>query len=164
MIRNTNNEILKNLYGVFEDLKVKLDARSTSPNPSCKGGVVVERSKSKKNFLALPSTSPRTCFASYRDAYSDFYIRTADLAMIGFRKHFLKKVFSVALVLASVLFPALVAAASVGFYAGTFDPPTSGEIAIVRCALGDSSVNKECQDIGKTISRVMVLVNRPNND
>ena len=34
MIRNTNNEILKNLYGVFEDLKVKLDAQSTSPNPS----------------------------------------------------------------------------------------------------------------------------------
>jgi nicotinic acid mononucleotide adenylyltransferase len=164
MIRNTNNEILKNLYGVFEDLKVKLDARSTSPNPSYKGGVVVERSKSKKNFLALPSTSPRTCFASYRDAYSDFYIRTADLAMIGFRKHFLKKVFSVALVLASVLFPTMVIAASVGFYAGTFDPPTSGEIAIVRCALGDSSVNKECQDIGKTISRVVVLVNRPNND
>jgi hypothetical protein len=49
MIRNTNNEILKNLYGVFEDLKVKLDTQSTSPNPSYKGGVVIERSKSKKS-------------------------------------------------------------------------------------------------------------------
>ena len=124
---------------------------------------MVERSKSKKNFLALPSTSPRTCFASYRDAYSDFYIRTADLAMIGSKKYFWK-VFSVAFATASVLFPAMVAAASVGFYAGTFDPPTQAEMGMVRCALGDASVHKECPDIGKTISRVVVVVNQAGDE
>jgi nicotinic acid mononucleotide adenylyltransferase len=60
----------------------------------------------------------------------------------------------------SVLSPPIAVAATVGFYAGIFDPPTSGEIAIVRCAFGDSSVHKECQDIGKTISRVVVVVNQ----
>ena len=51
--------------------------------------------------------------------------------MIGFRKHFLKKVFPVAFATASVLFAAMVMAATVGFYAGTFDPPTQAEIAMV---------------------------------
>ena len=57
MIRNTNNEILKNLYGVFEDLKVKLDAQSTSPNPSLqslqrRGGGRAEQKQEK--FLGAP--------------------------------------------------------------------------------------------------------------
>ena len=84
--------------------------------------------------------------------------------MIGFRKHFLKKVFSVALVLASLLFPALVAAATVGFYAGTFDPPTQLEIGMLRCALGDAGVWKECGGIGKTIARLVVSVNQSHDE
>ena len=55
-------------------------------------------------------------------------------------------------------------AVTVGFYAGTFDPPTQTELGIVRCALGDAGFHKECQEIGKTISRVVVLVNQPNDD
>jgi nicotinic acid mononucleotide adenylyltransferase len=55
-------------------------------------------------------------------------------------------------------------AVTVGFYAGTFDPPTSGEMAMVRCAFGDSSVHKECPDIAKTISRVVVAVNQAGGD
>ena len=58
------------------------------------------------------------------------------------------------------LFPPMAMAITVGFYAGTFDPPTLGEMAMVRCAFGDASVHQECQDIGKTISRVVVVVNQ----
>ena len=61
-------------------------------------------------------------------------------------------------------FPPMAGAVTVGFYAGTFDPPTSGEMAMVRCAFGDSSVHKECSDIGKTISRVVVAVNQAGGD
>jgi hypothetical protein len=72
------------------------------------------------------------------------------------------------LILAVVSFPVgfapMAMAVSVGFYAGTFDPPTSGEIAIVRCAFGDASVHKECRDIGKTISRVVVVVNQAGDE
>lgn len=49
-------------------------------------------------------------------------------------------------------------AASVGFYAGTFDPPTRAEIAAIRCALGDAALPRECQKIGKKFSRLVVLV------
>ena len=45
-----------------------------------------------------------------------------------------------------------------------FDPPTLGEMAIVRCAFGDASVHKECRDVGKTISRVVVVVNQAGNE
>ena len=51
-------------------------------------------------------------------------------------------------------------AVTLGFYAGSFDPPTLAEMAIVRCAFGDANVHKECQDVGKTISRVVVAVNQ----
>ena len=60
----------------------------------------------------------------------------------------------------SVLFPLIAGAAIVGFYAGAFDPPTQAELGIVRCALGDASSHKECQEIGKAISRVVVVVNQ----
>ena len=79
--------------------------------------------------------------------------------MIGFRKHFLKKVFPVAFATASVLFPAMAMAATVGFYAGTFDPPTQAEMGMVRCALGDTSFHKQCAQIGKPLSRIVVSVN-----
>jgi nicotinic acid mononucleotide adenylyltransferase len=68
-----------------------------------------------------------------------------------------------ALATASVLFPAMVLATTVGFYAGTFDPPTRAEIAILRCALGDGSVRKECVGIGKTIARLVVSVNESSD-
>ena len=50
--------------------------------------------------------------------------------MVGFGKHALKKVFPVALFTALVLLPPMVMAATVGFYAGTFDPPTQVEIGM----------------------------------
>jgi hypothetical protein len=64
----------------------------------------------------------------------------------------------------SVLFPPMAGAVTVGFYAGTFDPPTLREMVMVRCAFGDASVHKECQDIGKKISRVVVVVNQAGDE
>jgi len=64
----------------------------------------------------------------------------------------------------SALFPPMAMAATVGFYAGSFDPPTLGEIAIARCALGDAGVHKDCQDIGKRISRMVVVVNQAGDE
>jgi uridine phosphorylase len=93
-----------------------------------------------------------------------FDIRTADLAMVGFGKHSLKKVFAVAFVTLSVLLPPMAIAATVGFYAGTFDPPTQAEIAMLRCALGDASVQKECAETGKTIARLVVSVNQSHDE
>jgi hypothetical protein len=49
-------------------------------------------------------------------------------------------------------------AASVGFYAGSFDPPTESEIRMIRCALGDAGLHRACVEIGQKISRVVVLV------
>ena len=54
-------------------------------------------------------------------------------------------------------------AATVGFYAGTFDPPTRTEIAMLRCALGDAAVSKECAATGKTIERLVVSVNESSD-
>jgi hypothetical protein len=48
--------------------------------------------------------------------------------------------------------------ASVGFYASTFDPPSRSQIRMIRCALGDDSLHKECAEIGKSVSRLIVLV------
>src|SRR5215510_12055405 len=62
------------------------------------------------------------------------------------------------------LFLPMAMAATVGFYAGSFDPPTLGEIAIARCALGDAGVHKDCQDIGKKISRLVVVVNQAGDE
>ena len=64
----------------------------------------------------------------------------------------------------AVLFAPMAMAASVGFYAGTFDPPTQAEIGMLRCALGDASVRKECAGIGKTIARLVVSVNESSDE
>jgi len=64
----------------------------------------------------------------------------------------------------SFIFPAIAGAFTVGFYAGTFDPPTLREMALVRCAFGDASVHKECPDIGKKISRVVIVVNQADDE
>ena len=74
------------------------------------------------------------------------------------------KYFLVAFATTAVLFPAMAIAATVGFYAGTFDPPTLREMAMVGCAFGDASVHKDCQDIGKNISRVVVVVNQAGDE
>ena len=58
----------------------------------------------------------------------------------------------------------MVMAATVGFYAGTFDPPTQSEISMLRCALGDARVRKECAGIGKTIARLVVSVNESSDE
>ncbi|HUK41308.1 MAG TPA: hypothetical protein VLX11_09700, partial [Candidatus Acidoferrales bacterium] len=64
----------------------------------------------------------------------------------------------------SLIFPPMAGAVTVGFYAGSFDPPTRAEVGIVRCAFGDAGVHKECQDIGKKISRVVVVVNEAGDE
>src|SRR5262252_8777402 len=74
------------------------------------------------------------------------------------------KYFPVAFATTAVLFPAMAIAATVGFYAGTFDPPTLREMAMVGCAFGDASVHKDCQDIGKKISLVVVVVNQAGDE
>ncbi|MGN6718135.1 MAG: hypothetical protein ACTHLX_12145, partial [Candidatus Binatia bacterium] len=69
------------------------------------------------------------------------------------------------LVFLSLIFPSMArAAVTVGFYAGTFDPPTLREMAMVRCAFGDAAVHKECPDIGKKISRVVIVVNQAGDE
>ncbi len=69
-----------------------------------------------------------------------------------------------AFVSVAVLFAPMAMAATVGFYAGTFDPPTQAEIGMLRCALGDASVRKECAGIGKTIARLVVSVNESSDE
>src|SRR4026208_2370412 len=64
----------------------------------------------------------------------------------------------------SFIFPPIAGAFTVGFYAGTFDPPTLREMAMVRCAFGDASVHKECPDIGKKNSRVVLVVNQAGDE
>src|SRR4030095_5078982 len=49
-------------------------------------------------------------------------------------------------------------AASVGFYASTFDPPARSQVGMIHCALGGDRLDKECGEIGKSISRLEVLV------
>ncbi|MGB7948040.1 MAG: hypothetical protein WCH75_10195, partial [Candidatus Binatia bacterium] len=63
----------------------------------------------------------------------------------------------------AVFFPSMARAMTVGFYAGSFDPPTLAEIGMMRCALGDAGVRKECADIGKTITRLVISVD-PSSD
>jgi nicotinic acid mononucleotide adenylyltransferase/uridine phosphorylase len=50
------------------------------------------------------------------------------------------------------------AAGSVGCYSGTFDPPTQAQLKIIACALGDVAFPKECREIGKQISHLVVSV------
>jgi hypothetical protein len=74
------------------------------------------------------------------------------------------KYFLVTFLTVAVWFAPMAMAASVGFYAGTFDPPTQAEIGMLRCALGDISVGKECAEIGKTIARLVVSVNQSHDE
>src|SRR5262245_54862230 len=78
--------------------------------------------------------------------------------MIEFGKHRLLILFLAAWAMASVSLAPTAIAASVGFYASTFDPPTRSEIRMIRCALGDDSLRKDCGEIGKSVSRLVILV------
>ena len=84
--------------------------------------------------------------------------------MVGFGKHSLNRVFPVAFLTVSVLFPAMVMAATLGFYAGTFDPPTQAEMGMVRCAFGDTSFHKQYAQIGNPLSRIVVSVNESGEE
>jgi len=55
-------------------------------------------------------------------------------------------------------FATTASAGSVGFYSGTFDPPTQAQVKVIACALGDVAFPKECQEIGKQISHLVVSV------
>jgi uridine phosphorylase len=78
--------------------------------------------------------------------------------MVKFGKHRPVILFLVAFAAVSVSSVPKAIAASVGFYASTFDPPTRSQIRMIHCALGDDPLHKECGEIGKGISRVVVLV------
>src|SRR5215475_9767003 len=78
--------------------------------------------------------------------------------MIEFGKH-RPLILLLAAFVALSIFPVPKAiAAAVGFYASTFDPPTRSEIRMIRCALGDDSLRKDCGEIGKSVSRMVILV------
>jgi uridine phosphorylase len=78
--------------------------------------------------------------------------------MVRFGKNRPLILFLVAFATASVSAASMAIAASVGFYASTFDPPTRSQIRMIHCALGDDPLHKECGEIGKSISRLVVLV------
>lgn len=69
------------------------------------------------------------------------------------------KLFSLAFALLSVFHAPTAMAVGVGIYAGTFDPPTQGQLRMIRCAVGDVRGNSECEALGKQIARLVVLVN-----
>src|SRR5262247_93270 len=78
--------------------------------------------------------------------------------MIEFGKH-RPLILLLAAFVALSIFPVPKAiAAAVGFYASTFDPPTRSQIGMIRCALGDDSLRKDCGEIGKSVSRLVILV------
>ena len=78
--------------------------------------------------------------------------------MVKFGKHRPVILFLVAFAAVSVSSVPKAIAASAGFYASTFDPPTRSQIRMIHCALGDDPLHKECGEIGKSLSRVVVLV------
>jgi hypothetical protein len=68
------------------------------------------------------------------------------------------KFFFVVLAMVPLFLSPVAMATSVGFYASTFDPPTQSQIRMIRCVLGDAGLHEECREIGRKISRVVVLV------
>jgi Phosphorylase superfamily len=70
-----------------------------------------------------------------------------------------------ALAMLAISTASVLEADSVGIYAATFDPPTQARLRILRCALGDVDLPKDCRNLGKNISRLFVLVREdPNLD
>ena len=61
-------------------------------------------------------------------------------------------------------FASSLCAASVGLYTGSFDPLTRSEERIIRCALGDKALSRDCQKLANEISRVVILVEDGEQD
>lgn len=78
--------------------------------------------------------------------------------MVRFGKDPRLILFFMALATMPVSLASMAIAASVGFYASTFDPPSRSQVRMVRCVLGDGSLHKECAEIGQSISRLIVVV------
>jgi uridine phosphorylase len=56
-------------------------------------------------------------------------------------------------------------AGSIGFYAGSFDPPTAAQVRFIRCALGGSIATASCPDQIPRISGLVIsLDDDPQND
>lgn len=70
----------------------------------------------------------------------------------------LMKLLSVILAIVSVFLSSAAMGASVAFCTGTFDPQGQSQIGMIRCALGDGDLHKECEEIGRQISLLVVLV------
>ena len=69
------------------------------------------------------------------------------------------KLFSLLCAMLSLFQATTVMAVAVGIYSGTFDPPNQSQLRMIRCALGDASLPRECETIGKQIARLVVFVN-----
>src|SRR5262245_5852823 len=78
--------------------------------------------------------------------------------MIKFGRHRPLLLFLVASAVFSISPAPKAIGAAVGFYAGTFDPPTRSQIGMIHCVLGGDRLNKECGEIGKSVSRLVILV------
>src|SRR5262245_50222854 len=78
--------------------------------------------------------------------------------MIEFGKHRSLILLLVVLATATAAPASMAIGAAVGFYAGTFDPPSRSQIRMIHCALGDDGLPKECGELGNSISRLVVLV------
>jgi hypothetical protein len=68
------------------------------------------------------------------------------------------KLYSLVFGVVCVFVASAAAASTVGFYAATFDPPTRAQLQMIRCALGEPPLREECRELGKEISRMIVLV------
>lgn len=68
------------------------------------------------------------------------------------------KFFKLGFAIAPVFLASAAFAGTVGFYAAKFDPPTLSQMRIIGCALGDAALGRECREIGKKISRLVVSV------
>ena len=63
------------------------------------------------------------------------------------------------------LFASPALAGSIGFYAGSFDPPTAAQLRLIRCALGDATASTSCPDqIPRISSLVLSLDDDPQGD
>lgn len=67
--------------------------------------------------------------------------------------------FFFAIQIPAIFFVSVLYADSLAIYHGSFDPPTQADERIVRCVLGDRSLSSRCEELGKAISRVVILVN-----
>jgi len=70
----------------------------------------------------------------------------------------------VSLIWVLLLLAPAASAGSIGFYSGTFDPPTQAQLKIIACALGDASFSPQCRQFGEQISRLVVWVDSESDN